>query len=104
MPQRRSSSLAKSSKPKGTHPATKAPHINERGEVTSWDSTNPDGKLLKILVEEGLLDKKTASDVKKDYPEFGKYALRTLNSTLTNARNSLKKEVETRMHDVSSGI
>ena len=100
---RRSLSMTKSRKPTGANSPSKTPQINEKGEITSWDSTNPDGKLLKILVEEGLLDKKTASDVKKDHPQFGKYALRTLNSALTNARGAVKKEVEARMHDASSG-
>ena len=80
MPFRKSLSSAKLvKKPKATQ-------TNEKGEVTSWDSMNEDGKLLKLLSEEGLLSNKTASTVKQDYPQFGKYALHTLNSALSNAR------------------
>jgi len=69
---------------------------NQKGEITSWDSTTPDGKLLKLMVEQGILTTETGAAVKKDYPQFRKYATRTLSSALSNARNALQKQVDLR--------
>lgn len=69
---------------------------DEKGKVISWNSNSKDGQLLKLLMEQGHIKKETASQVMKDYPQFEKYALRTLSSALSSNRKALEKEVDAR--------
>jgi hypothetical protein len=66
-------------------PAVEKPvRTDKKGKVISWNSNSKDGQLLKLLMEQGHIKKKTASQVMKDYPQFEKYALRTLSSALSS--------------------
>jgi hypothetical protein len=77
--------------------------MNEKGELISWDSKSKDGQLLKVLLEQGYIKKETGSQVQQEYPQFAKYALKTLNSALNNCRKALEKEVDARQSRGSAG-
>jgi hypothetical protein len=78
-------------------PAVEKPvRTDEKGKVISWNSNSKDGQLLRLLMEQGHIKKETASQVMKDYPQFEKYALRTLSSALSSNRKALEKEVDAR--------
>ena len=68
-----------------TSPAS--PTTNEKGEITSWSSTNKDGQLLKQLWEGGAIRGMMAAKTKSEFSEhFGKYATRTLQSVVSNLK------------------
>jgi hypothetical protein len=77
-------------------PEDKPAKTNEKGEIISWSSRSKDGLLLKLLLEQGHIKKESATQVQKDYPQFAKYALKTLSSALNNNRKALEKEVDAR--------
>jgi hypothetical protein len=82
---------SKNKKAKSKGPAK----VNAKGEITSWDSKNVDGKLLKLLVSDGQTAGKTPSQIIKDFPQFKKYNYRTFSSALSNVRKSFESEVKT---------
>jgi hypothetical protein len=75
-------------------PDPKPVKTNQKGEVISWDSKSPDGKLLKLLVSDGQTVGKTPSQLMKDFPQFKKYNCKTLSSALNNLRKSFEGEVK----------
>jgi hypothetical protein len=87
--------MARHSPPKNTAPEPPA-KMNEKGEIISWSSKSKDGLLLKLLLEQGHIKKESATQIQKEYPQFAKYALKTLSSALNNNRKALEKEVDAR--------
>jgi hypothetical protein len=77
----------------GTRTASKD---EQKGEIISWSSKSKDGLLLKLLLEQGHIKKESATQIQKEYPQFAKYALKTLSSALNNNRKALEKEVDAR--------
>jgi hypothetical protein len=77
-----------------TSPDPKPVKTNQKGEVISWDSKSPDGKLLKLLVSDGRTVGKTPSQLMKDFPQFKKYNCKALSSALNNLRKSFEGEVK----------
>ena len=62
---------------------TPNPKKIEKGEVTQWSATSDDGKLLKMLIENGNITAEiTAGQVQKKYKMFNAYAYRTFSSAL----------------------
>jgi hypothetical protein len=84
-------------------PTAKPVKTNEKGEIISWNSNSKDGQLLKLLLEQGHIKKETAMQVQQDYPNFKKYALKTLNSALASNRKALEKAVDERRSDGNAG-
>ena len=73
-----------------------AKKVNEKGEITSWDTNNQDGRELKIYVENGCCDGLTAKPIREKYPQFVKYSYSTFNSALANARKAFNHQVRNR--------
>eukprot|EP00957_Ditylum_brightwellii_P029613 2237370-Ditylum_brightwellii.AAC.1 len=67
--------------------------INEKGEITNWSVSSPDGKLLSVLFKQDLLEDQTAGTLKKECKHFAKYSNKMLGSALTNLWSKKKKEV-----------
>jgi hypothetical protein len=67
--------------------------VNAKGKITTWDSKNVDGMLLKLIVSNGLTTGKTPAQIIKAYPQFKKYNYRTFNSALSNMQKSFESEV-----------
>eukprot|EP00957_Ditylum_brightwellii_P159288 12124575-Ditylum_brightwellii.AAC.1 len=86
----------KSTKSKTPTKTSSKAKTNGAGEVISWSTTLSDGKFLNLLVEQGIIDGYTASNLKKEYSQFKKYANRTLASALGNTCRRLSKEVDVR--------
>eukprot|EP00957_Ditylum_brightwellii_P086074 6549021-Ditylum_brightwellii.AAC.1 len=63
------------------------PTLNAQGQITSWNSASKDGQDLKAMFEREMVDTMTATQLKGVYPQFKKYARRTLNSALQNLKN-----------------
>jgi hypothetical protein len=77
---------------------------NDKGEICSWTSTGDDGRLLRMLVENGNIKTGlTAGDARKKYPMFNKYSYNCFSSALTNTRKSLGTEVEAREEQTGRG-
>ena len=95
MPPRRSNKLPP--------PTDKPVKTNEKGEIISWNSNSKDGQLLKLLLEQGHIKKEAAMQVQQDYPNFKKYALKTLNSALASNRKALEKAMDERQSDGHAG-
>jgi hypothetical protein len=66
---------------------------NEKGEITTWKGDSADGKLLKMLVENGMIDNQKPAEIRTSYPQFMKYSATTFRSALTNARKSFNNEL-----------
>jgi len=69
---------------------------NNKGEITSWDSTSKDGKLLKTMFDNGIITTETATEIKDEYDQYAKYATKTLGSAVQNLRRQMKKQTEAR--------
>ena len=77
--------------------ATENPNMNDKGEIISWSATSDDGKLLKMLVENGCIPlKMTAGQARDKYTMYNKYAYGTFSSALTNAKKAFEKEIDSR--------
>ena len=76
----------------GKSPAKTPSKNNEKGEITTWDTNNQDGRELKIYVENGCCDGLTAKTVREKYPQFKKYCYSTFNSAFTNARKTFNHQ------------
>ena len=84
------------STPTKKSPATKAPSplkVNAKGEITSWSGNSKDDELLKVIFEKGIVEKPTATSIKKAFPQFARYNTKTLNSPFQNIRKALESEV-----------
>lgn len=66
---------------------------NEKGEITTWKGDSKDGQLLKMLVENGMLDNLKPMAIRNNYPQFMKYSAVTFRSALTNARKSYNNDL-----------
>jgi hypothetical protein len=89
---------------KGKSPAKLwEPKTNANGEIMNWDSSWSDAAYLQMLVETGKVDGLTASQVQKHFPQFQKYANKTLTDGLKTARDSFAKEEEVVHGPGSSG-
>ncbi len=69
---------------------------NDRVEITSWTSTNDNGRLLRLLVENGNIKPgMTAGAARDKYPPmFKDFSYNCFQSALNNVRRSLGTEVE----------
>ena len=77
---------------------------NDRVEITSWTSTNDNGRLLKMLVESGHIKPgMTAGAAREKYPMFKDYSYNCFQSALNNARRSLGTEVEAQEQQTGRG-
>ena len=77
--------------------ATPQPIRNEKNEIISWSCTSDEGRLLKLLVENGNIKQDmTAGDIRKKYPMFAEYSYSCFSSGLANARKSFQKEIDAR--------
>ena len=77
--------------------------VNKKGEVSTWWSTSKDGKLLKLLFSQGAAEKFTASGIKDQFPQFQKYATRTLNSACQGLCKTMQSDIEARIAEGSRG-
>lgn len=77
---------------------------NENGEIISWCASSEDGKLLTLLVAQGIIrdDWKPAA-VKERYTNFREYASNTLSSALHSARKKVQGQVQLERGSGSSG-
>ena len=74
------------------------PKMNEKGEIISWSAQSDDGRLLKLLVENGnITPTMTAGNVRDKYTMFNQYAYSTFSSALNNTRKSFGTYVEARV-------
>ena len=80
----------------GKSPAKTPSKKNEKGEITTWDTNNQDGRELKIYIENGCCEGLTAKPVREKYPQFKKYCYSTFNSAFTNARKTFNHQVRKR--------
>jgi hypothetical protein len=71
---------------------------NDKGEIIScWTSTNDNGQLLRLLVENGNIKPgMTAGAARDKYPMFKDYSYNCFQSAMKNVRRSLGTEVEAR--------
>ena len=78
---------------------------NDKGEIISWSSTNDNGRLLRMLVENGNIKPgMTAGAARRDkYPMFKDYSYNCFQSALNNVRKSLGTEVEAREQQTGRG-
>ena len=58
---------------------------NDKGEIISWSSTNDNGRLLRMLVENGNIKPgMTAGAARDKYPMFKDYSYNCFQSALNN--------------------
>ena len=66
---------------------------NEKGEIVAWKGDSKDGQLLKMLVENNMLEDQKPAMIRTTYPQFMKYSAATFRSALANARKSYGNEL-----------
>eukprot|EP00957_Ditylum_brightwellii_P091746 6985381-Ditylum_brightwellii.AAC.1 len=78
--------------------SSKSPKKNEKGEIISWCNDSPDGQLLSVLFDQGIINSQTAGAMKNEYKQIDMYSNKTLGGVLSNICKKVAKEVDTRKH------
>jgi len=78
--------------------------MDEKGLIVNWDSTWTDATYLRTLVEKGDVDGMTAGQIQRDYPQFKKYANKTLTGGLKTIRVSVQEEIDAARGPGSNGM
>ena len=77
--------------------AQKSAKVNAKGKIIRWSARSDDGRLLKMLIENGnITPSMTAGDVRTKYTMFAKYSYTCFASALTNARKSFASHMKAR--------
>ena len=77
--------------------AQKLEKMNSKGEIIRWSARSDDGRLLKMLIENGNISPNmTAGEVRTKYTMFAKYSYSCFASALSNSRKSFKTHVKAR--------
>jgi len=87
----------------GGKPKGKEPRKNEKGLIDNWDSTWPDAKYLRMLVENGDVDGMTAGQIQRDYSQFKGYANKALTGGLKTIRSAVQEEIDAARGPGSNG-
>ena len=75
--------------------AQKSAKVNTKGEIIRWSARSNDGRLLKMLIENGNISPSmTAGDVRTKYTMFAKYSYSCFASALSNSRKSFATHVK----------
>lgn len=95
----------KSAKAKAVHDAAQVlPRRNDKNEITQWSSTSENGRLLRMLVENGQIKPgMSAGEARDRYPLFKEFAYSCFSSALANTRKSLATEMEAREPQTGRG-
>ena len=85
--------------------AQKLEKTNSKGEIIRWSARSDDGRLLKMLIENGNISPSmTAGDVRTKYTMFAKYSSSCFASALSNSRKSFVTHIKARATPYSKYI
>ena len=77
--------------------ARKLEKTNSKGKIIRWSARSDDGRLLKMLIENGNISPSmTAGDVRTKYTMFAKYSYSCFASALSNSRKSFATHIKAR--------
>ena len=81
-----------------------SPSNKQKGEVITWDGSNEDGRLLKLLVDQGVVTDMKQKEVVASFPVFEVYNHRTFSSSLSSYRQSFQNAIEAREDSIRSPL
>jgi hypothetical protein len=77
---------------------------NNKNEIIQWSSASDDGRILKMLVQQGVIkEDMKPGDVRKKYTMFNEYDYKCFASALANTRKSLQSETAARVPQTGTG-